>query len=400
MTSNLEPKFLSEKELKQKEQEHSIILWGAGVLGEKTLNILHSDPICFLDNNPKLQGGKFEGVPIHPPNKISELRAEVDIFLVICVQKHQELHPFLKEHGFEYGKDCAITPMANEFKVLEDLRNHEATLLFSNYDAEGGLYLYDFATDNLEKVFHGSVRGFTKVGDEVICASKRGIHRLDAHDFSELEHNDIEQYEICGITYDAESNQLLLGNTQTDEVTFIEFDSLEVERSISLSDRFETTGEEQHHINDILVLEDRIFVSVFSLTGWWRWDVFDGGVYQINRRSGDRQKLHASDLWMPHSIVEYSGDLYVLDSMNGHLLKGFKHKKAEFQGFVRGVDFSGKFCYVGQSMHRHVSRMEDQLTTQISPGIHIVDLENGASHFVPTPDIENIYKIKVADWLE
>jgi hypothetical protein len=167
-----------------------------------------------------------------------------------------------------------------------------------------------------------------------------------------------------------------------------------------LSDRFENTGEEQHHINDIIVVEDRIFVLVFSLTGWWRRGVFDGGVFHLDTETGEiLDTMHVPDIWMPHSLMENGGDLYVLDSMNGELLKGFEHKKAEFQGFVRGVDFHGKYCYVGQSLHRHVTRMEEQLTTQINPGIHVVDLEYGASHFVQLPELENIYKIKRVDWL-
>ncbi len=401
MTSEMDYAFLSETELNQIEKDYNIVLWGAGVLGEKTINLLHDDPVCFIDNNPKLQGSTFEGRPVRSPDALGELRDEFeDLYLVICVQKFKELHSTLKESGFEYEVNCAITPMAREYKVLEDLRDHSGTVLFSNYDEEGGLYLYDFANDNLEKKFHGSVRGFTHVNDEIVCASKRGIHRLDDQTFNQIESVDIEQYEVCGITYDASAEELVLGNTQTDEVTFLKYPSLTVDRSISLSDRFENTGEEQHHINDIIVVEDRIFVLMFSLTGWWRRGVFDGGVFQLDSETGEiLDTMHVPDVWMPHSLMENGGDLYVLDSMNGELLKGFEHKKAEFQGFVRGLDFHGKYCYVGQSLHRHVTRMEEQLTTQISPGIHVVDLEYGASHFVQLPELENIYKIKRVDWL-
>lgn len=399
MNNQLEPEYLTEEELNNIEENKSLVLWGAGVLGEKTLNILHKDPICFLDNNPKLQGTSFHGVPVKSPEEAIERVEEKDAFLVICVQKHQELSEFLKENGIEYGSECAITPMSLEYKVLDDLRNHRSKVIFSNYDEEGGLYVYDFKENDLEKVFHGSVRGFTRVEDEIICASKRGIHRLDANNFEELETNNIGQYEVCGVAYDPDSNKLILGNTQTDEVSFINYTSLEIEESLSLSDRYENTGEEQHHINDIMVMEDQIFASVFSLSGWWRRGLFDGGVFLIDKQTKEIDKYQAPDLWMPHSITENNGDLYVLDSMNGELLKGFERTKAEFQGFVRGLEFNDKFCYIGQSLHRHVSRMENQLTTQISPGIHIVDLDNGASHFVPIPGAENIYNIEVADWL-
>jgi len=398
MSDNIDYTFLSEGELKQIEQEHPVVLWGAGVLGEMTLNILHEDPLCFVDNNLKLQGETFEGISVQSPEALLDLRSKEDIFLVICIQKFKELHPFLDEHGFEYGADCALTPMAREYKVLEDLRGHEAMVLFSNYDEEGGLYLFDFQEEP-EKVFHGSIRGFTHVNDEIICASKRGIHRLDDKDFTEIEHGEIDEYDIYGITYDENADQLILGNTQSDEVSFLDYESLDLVESIPLSDRFDNTGEEQHHINDIVVVGERIFVLVFSLSGWWRWGVFDGGVYMIHRRTKEMEHLAISDVWMPHSLKEHGGDLYVLDSMNGDLLKGLKHKQASFQGFVRGLAFNGKFCYVGQSLHRHISRMDEQLTTQINPGIHIIDRDNNASRFVPLPEQENIYNIEHVDWL-
>jgi hypothetical protein len=83
----------------------------------------------------------------------------------------------------------------------------------------------------------------------------------------------------------------------------------------------------------------------------------------------------------------------MLDSMNGHLLQDMNVVLATFNGFMRGLEFNGKYCYIGQSQQRHVTRLRDRPNTSIDCGIHILDLDSHVSRFEQLNDLQDIYQI-------
>ena len=58
-----------------------------------------------------------------------------------------------------------------------------------------------------------------------------------------------------------------------------------------------------HHLNDCIAFGGSIFVSMFSLTGNWKQDVFDGGVLEIDIVSGDVVGVIVRDCGCPTTLL-------------------------------------------------------------------------------------------------
>jgi len=278
-------------------------------------------------------------------------------------------------------------------------REHDAKLLLSNYDAEGGLYLYQIQSGERQKLASGSIRGFVKVENLIYYVSYGGLHGIDAHSFELKRKNELEGYDFCGLIYDKDSGQLIIGDTNFDRILFIDEEKLEVVKSVSFTDKSRYFGKEYHHVNDVVSIGEYVLASVFSVSGWWRYGLYDGGIIEINKRTDEVRPVPIQKTWFPHSLKIHDGRLYILDSMNGTLLRDVRDVIYQADGFLRGLEFNGDYCYIGQSLHRHVSRLQDRRSVSADSGIHIFNMESRLHRFISLPDLTNIYQISVADWL-
>lgn len=389
-------RFLTEQQLKQIASSHEVILFGAGHYAEKTLNILPTKPSFLVDNNLKKQGVEFEGLPVFAADTLpTYLSSHPNAFIIICVQKYSEVITQLKSLGISLAERVAITPVARDQGVIDDIRAHDATVMFSNYDAEGGLYRHQLATGETQKIATGSIRGFQQIGDYLYYVSYAGLRRLDTETYKEVGCLELDEYDFCGLIYDATEQCLIVGDTQSDRVLFVDEQSLSVKRTLKFSDKAKDFGRECHHVNDLVVLGDYVLASVFSVSGWWRQGLNDGGIIELHKRTGQLRTIPVMQTWFPHSLCEHDGQLWVLDSMHGTLLKGLKDIVFQADGFLRGLAFNGRYCYIGQSLHRHVSRLEDRMTISADSGIHIFNLDTRMRRFISLPEMTNIYQIEV-----
>lgn len=118
----------------------------------------------------------------------------------------------------------------------------------------------------------------------------------------------------------------------------------------------------------------------------WRDRRVDGGVV-VDVKSGE---IVADGLSMPHSPRVHRGQLYVLNSGAGELLRvdretGAKETIAFCPGFVRGLDFINGYAIVGLSRPRYKRfeglPLDERLkATDSEPwtGVQIIDLSSGA----------------------
>ena len=95
---------------------------------------------------------------------------------------------------------------------------------------------------------------------------------------------------------------------------------------------------------------------MFSLTGNFKNDIFDGVVLEIDIPTGRILSPVITDLWMPHNICMFNGSLTVLDSLRGGLLQNNAQVIGRFPGFTRGLDSDGVYYYIGQSKNRNYSK--------------------------------------------
>jgi len=394
----MKPYFLSERELDDIASTRKTILFGAGVYGQKTLNMLKRKPDCFVDNDKAKQGTKYLGIKVKSPSYIKKfLENSSDGYVIICVEPYNELSDQIEQLGLQYGINCGITPFEKELELIDRLNNHEQRILFSNYDNNGGLYIYDFKNKKLDKVKSGAIRGFVYVNEYIYCCTKEGLLKLNSETYETENTLDINSFNSCGLTYDPNSNNLLIAATQTDEIIFVNLKSFKVSNRIKLSEKYEKFGGESHHINDIVIVNDYILASMFSRSGWWRFGIFDGGILEINIKTSKIKEIHTNNTWMPHSIKVHGDHIYILDSMNGYLIKDMDNVLAKFNGFLRGLEIKDNFCYIGQSQNRHISRLKHKTNISIDSGIYILDYENHISRFITLDNINNIYQIAVID---
>ena len=86
-------------------------------------------------------------------------------------------------------------------------------------------------------------------------------------------------------------------------------------RRFKLSSKYDLQSEPMHHCNDNCSIGNSLYVSMFSSTGNWKKDVFDGCVAEFDITTGERKSDIKKDLFMPHNILSFDGSLHVLDSL-------------------------------------------------------------------------------------
>ena len=124
---------------------------------------------------------------------------------------------------------------------------------------------------------------------------------------------------------------------------------LKITDEIFVSEKFARQGAPCHHVNDVCAIGSSLYVTIFSQTGNWKQDVFDGAVLEFDTRTHDIVGAVVTDLWMPHSVDFIEGSLTVLDSLRGQLKRENAVSVGQFPGFYRVLAYDGQYFYVGQT---------------------------------------------------
>ena len=86
---------------------------------------------------------------------------------------------------------------------------------------------------------------------------------------------------------------------------------------------------------------------MFSETGNWVNDIFDGAVVEYDILTKKKIGAPIKNLWMPHNITMINNDFHVLDSLRGNLMGNNANILGTFPSFTRGLDFisgASKVC--------------------------------------------------------
>jgi len=148
-------------------------------------------------------------------------------------------------------------------------------------------------------------------------------------------------------------------------------------------------AEDRCHLNGIAMDKGKprwvTAISQSDVTDGWRDRRVDGGCV-IDAVSG---KIVVKGLSMPHSPRVHKGQLYVLDSGTGFLVK-VDTKKGKFEsvtfcpGYLRGLSFVGDYAIAGLSLPRHRTftglKLDENLKKQDAEprcGFVVIDLKSG-----------------------
>ena len=138
---------------------------------------------------------------------------------------------------------------------------------------------------------------------------------------------------------------------------------------------------------------------MFSRTGNWQNDAFDGCVLEIDLMTHEIVGPVIDGLWMPHNIEYINGALHVLNSLPGELLTNNFSVIGKFPAFTRGLAHDGVYYYIGQSRNRNYSK-NIGVSNNISrdAGVIIFDDQTKASRFIQLPSkLSEIHSIQILD---
>jgi hypothetical protein len=376
-----------------------IVLFGAGVVAEKNINL---KPAFIVDNSTDLQGSQFHGVDVKSPEVLKNNLNDYKV--IVCTTSVGEVKKQLEHYGYVWGMNANIANLLVERMDMSALEESKFKFLVSSglpSSAEsfsaGGIYLVE-ETDyypNIKKIYEGNTHGLIKNNEGYVFSCQgKGLVFLNS-EFKEekvielragLRPHGIRKYKDLWVLVSSNKDAVIGVNELGEEIFAYRFSSK--------IDSFESA---QHHCNDLYIVGDYAYVSMFSLTGNWKRNSFDGGVMEVNLVTGEMKPL-LSGLTMPHSITCDEHGFKILNSFKGTLLGNNFNIMATLSGFVRGYDSDNNYHFIGESKNRNFSRMETGRTpVSIDTKITLINKKFGfcRSIYLPNPisEVHSVLKL-------
>jgi len=398
--------FSSFQELKKNLNNRAIVLFGAGDGAHKTGRKLEDNYSFIVDNNPNMWNTIEKGKDVLNPEILNQNSKKY--FIVICTTSFIEVSEQLEKFGFIAEKDFIVSPILNDLRVISELENHKAKMLFTSGlperdDPQSGGGIYELILDGhnwtYKKIYSGICYGLIKYNDTFITVDdKKGVIQLDKN------YNIILSKELKhatrghGIDYSEITNQFYIVSSYRDSILVLDHEFNQV-NEIFISNKYQKLGDPEHHCNDLCVVGNSLYVTMFSYTGNWKRDVFDGVALEIDLTTHEILHPVITDLWMPHNISFLDGSLTVLDSLRGELKTNNARAVGRFPAFTRGLDFDGVYYYIGQSRNRNYSKnLGLSLNISIDTAIIVFDQVTKVSRTISLPQkLSEIHSILVID---
>lgn len=402
------------QEFNQTIQGKKIIFFGvAENWFKKTFQSSRPDLVYIVDNDETKQQQKTylvkelgALVEVKPPRVLKEKAG--DEYIVITSGAYASIIPELLAMGFRAGADFCCSPALNNLKVVADFEACKTKLLICSPDHKiyseldqksgigGGLYLYDLATRSATKLLEGSFHQIVPKGDEyVIVDENKGAFVLDndwhvKHEFG-FEPNAV----FHGLVYDEARQLIFLSASGLDKIVVYDARDYAHATDIAISPKTKFQSD-QHHVNDLCIRGTYLYVTLFSHSGAYKQGIYDGGVLEINLDDYNERHVLVRDAWMPHNPKFINNELYYLDSMNSRLYRGTREVIGEFSGFLRGLDFDGRFFYIGQSE----SRVFDELKglknyISLNAGFYLFDPDSKAGRFFTIEGVRQVRNLMI-----
>jgi len=393
-------KWKTVSELKDKIRSRDYVFWGASNWIEKTVELITLHPRYIIDKSPLNQGIIYNEFEVKSPDSI-DLRARP--YVVITTVNYLSVIYELESFGYVMGDDFCVSPALNERKAKDDLLSHEQSILvaspqhFADQNTGGGLYKVTLNPFSVEKLYIGKARGVTFFeGKYYLIDMLRGVVVLDSN-FKEIDLINLQKNcEPHGLCIDPQRRWILIGQPGRDSVAVYEIDTKNLINEIFISEKWKKNKKDNHHINDPFVFGDSLYVAVFSFSGNWLNEIYDGGIMEFDLHGGVPVGAAMSEMWMPHSIIRVNGKITVLNSMLGELWSGSYDKVAELAGFARGLDYDGEYYYIGITEHRYPEKLHGRSNNiSLDTGFFVFDPRTKMSKFYSLDFIGSIHDILV-----
>jgi hypothetical protein len=375
-----------------KNNQKKIILFGAGHIAKKTIRKIGKSKIEFIvDNSTNIHGTEYEGLLIHSPEKASD-----EYFIIICTTAISSVTTQLSSAGLKENVDFTISPVLNDLLAISELEQLNITFYFTSGSKQatnnnapygGGLYKCTLSGPEfkLERLYGGPCYSAIKKDESLIFVdTDKGLIRYQNEKFVnllELPHGS----RAHGLSYNESTKNYYVNCSNKDSILEIS-ENFKILREFRISDKIDYTNEPMHHTNDNYSIGNSLYVSMFSSTGNWKQDVFDGCIAEFDIEKGVRKNDIKTGLYMPHNVNYYDGQLHILDSLPGHLLYNNLSIQGTFPAFTRGLDYHEGLYFIGQSKNRNYSKvMGVSNNISIDCGVIIFNTIIKASRFLQFP---------------
>ena len=401
---NIESAWLNWEEVIKKTADKRVVFFGRGEWVEKTLPYLDADYDYIVDNNPYELGNTEHDLEIKKPSVLKDENL-AEILVIITSASFTEISAQIMEYGLIPGEHFIVTPSLKNFKSIAPITSHDCTILFTcsdqpdkdNENSGGGFYSMTLQNPKPKKLISGHCHGIVKGGDKYFLLDDLvGVRVLDA------KLNQIETFELPpksrphGITYCEKRDWLFIVLTGNDTIGVYAAKDFKKIGEVVVSDKFEKSGIPQHHINDVCILGDSVYLSMISLSGNWKKNVHDGVIVEIDVDTLEIRGVVTSGLWYPHSPTIINGNLCYCDSMRGTVHTSTWKTLTKFNGFVRGIAHDGTYWYVGQSSHRYIDRIEGTSDNiSLDTGIYLIEEQTKITKFFAIPELVDLKTILV-----
>lgn len=265
---------------------------------------------------------------------------------------------------------------------------------FDNASREGGIFELDFRENSICKVFHTNGRGLSKYRDGYLLVSRNGgFFHLDFN-FSVLAQYDLPNLDLHGVECGPDG-LIYIVETKRNRVGIYQLEPFERVDEIVITDE----EEDRHHLNDLYFRDGKLLLSMFSTReparGNFENGIFDGAIIEYDLITKKPIRRLAENLRMPHTIKFVGDNLCYCESHALSMVVPGK-RVAQFSGYTRGLDFDGRFFYIGQSCLRHQRTHNKEFSLSNDAGIHILDTKEGGTRFIPIP-CTNIYAVLIIE---
>lgn len=373
-----------------------VYLFGAGVICEKTFSSL--DSLKFngiFDNSTNLQDTYENNLKIIAPKNIKKINLN-NLFIIITTTSFKNVIEQLEKHGLKKNKNFCVSHLLKDQFVIEEIQSLSQNLLFSSGSPKiesnkfgGGIYKLKINEDKwtTEKLYSGNCFGLIRNPIDssiVFIDTDEGILKYDKN-FKFVRKITIKKgIRAHGISFCKTTQRYAIACSYQDKVMILNKD-FKLINEFFISEKIKKMKIPQHHCNDCEISKDSVYVSMFSLTGNWKKDVFDGGIAEFNIKTRKKIGDLKNDLWMPHNVKIINGTMHVLDSLRGNLLFDNLLTQGNFPAFSRGLDFKNGLYFIGQSRNRNFSK-----NVGVSKNISV---DTGIVAFDPTTKISRFMNI-------
>lgn len=314
------------------------------------------------------------------------------------------------------------TPYASTFspQLPQLLLQLRCSLAITTYQA-GKLVLISPVDENrltqLPRTFDKPM-GFEVVGDKMVLATKDEVHILEnSRDLATHYPNKPNTYDSLFVprvtfhTGQVDMHDVALGSEGVWAINTSFSCLCLVNGNFNFVPKWqppfitELKSEDRCHLNGLVLVDGKPkYVTALGTSNTpqgWRKSIVDGGILM----DVETNQIISEGLAMPHSPMIYNGELYLLLSATGELVRvNVEEKKYEvvktFDAFVRGMDIYGDYAFIATSKLRQNSSTFAKLPIAQRasvPGIQVIHLPSCAlvGEFNYTSSVDEIYSLKV-----